>query len=87
LSKLSPMFVSVSFLGLQRMLTRTDRIQVPLTRETRVADVLAYVKKSFPDLPFPENAFLVTVNNRAATMDRVLAGNDDISFLPFIGGG
>jgi len=81
------MFASVCFLGLQRTLARTDRMQVPLSEETRVADVLAYVKASYPELPFPENAFLVTVNNKVATMEMILRGNDEVSFLPFIGGG
>jgi len=81
------MFVSVSFLGLQRTLTNKNRVQVPLSKETRVADVFTYIKEAFPELPFSEKAMLVTVNNKAATMDRLLASDDDVSFLPFIGGG
>ncbi|MBW2324386.1 MAG: MoaD/ThiS family protein [Deltaproteobacteria bacterium] len=81
------MFVSVKLLGLQRTLTQKDRIQVPFSKGTRVADVFAYIRESFPELPFSEKALLVTVNDKVSTMDRILKSDDDISFLPFIGGG
>ena len=81
------MYVSVTFLGLQRTLASTNRIRVLLSRGARVADVLAYVKKSYPELPWPENALLVTVNDKISSMERILENDDDVVFLPFLGGG
>ena len=81
------MHVSVTFLGLQRKLARTNQIRVPLVKKTRVVDVLAYIKKSYPELPFPEEALLVVVNNKVATMKKILKHHDNIIFLPFLGGG
>ena len=76
------MYVSVSFLGLQRILTSTDTIKVPLGAGRRVADVLAYVKDSYPELPFPEDALLVVVNDRVASMEKILESKDSVTFLP-----
>lgn len=81
------MVVSVSFNGLQRKMTRTDKIQVPLSDRTRVGDVLRYIKESYPDLPLNEDDVLVTVNNHVSSLDHDLQENDKISFIPHIGGG
>jgi len=81
------MYVSVTFLGLQRAKAQTDQIQVPLSRETRVADLLAYIKECYPNLPFPDDGILVAVNNKLSSMERVLKNKDNVAFLPFLGGG
>jgi len=85
--KISVMYVSVTFLGLQRVHTHTDQIRVPLAREMRVADVLAYVKASYPDLPIADDAIVVAVNNKISTMERTLKNRDNVIFFPFLGGG
>ena len=79
--------VSVSFLGLQRMQAKTNRIRVPLTNTARVSDILEYVRACYPDLVFSEGEFLITVNNQASGMDVILRDNDNISFIPCLGGG
>ena len=81
------MYISVTFLGLQRAQARTDQIQIPLSIETRVGDVLAYIKKCYPNLPFPEDGILVAVNNKLSSMERILKNKDDVTFLPYLGGG
>jgi len=81
------MYVSVTFMGLQRVQAQTGRIQVPLSKETRVADLLSYIKECYPKLPFPDDGILVAVNNRLSPMERVLENRDDVIFLPFLGGG
>ena len=81
------MYVSVTFLGQQRAQTHTDQIRVPLSKVTCVADVLAYLKESYPQLPIPEDAFVVAVNNKISTMERILENEDNVIFLPFLGGG
>ena len=80
-------YVSVTFLGLQRAQAQTDRIQIPLSRETRVADLLSYIKECYPNLPFPDDGILVAVNNKLSSKERVLKNEDDVTFLPFLGGG
>jgi len=79
--------VSVSFLGPQRMQAKTNRIRVPLVNTARVSDVLDYVRECYPDLLFSEGEFLITVNNQASGLDVVLRENDNISFIPCLGGG
>jgi molybdopterin converting factor small subunit len=81
------MNVSVTFLGLQRIQLRTNQIEVVLPEETRVADVLAYIRKRYPKLPFPENSLLVAVNDKISTLEKVLQDNDNVTFLPSLGGG
>ena len=81
------MYISVTFLGLQRAKARSDQIEIRFAKKARVADVLAYIKKHHPELPFPENAILVAVNNKISSMERVLENKDNVTFLPFLGGG
>ena len=81
------MYVSVTFLGLQRTQTRTNQIQIPLSKETSVAEVLAQVKQRYPELPFAEGSLLVAVNDKISSMEKMLQDNDNVTFLPFLGGG
>ena len=81
------MYVSVTFLGLQRAQTQTDQIKVPLSKQTRVADLLSYLRECYPNLPFPDDGILVAVNNKLSSMEMVLKNKDNVTFLPAIGGG
>ena len=81
------MFVSIEFLGRQRVITNTQRIEMPVTEETRVADALEYVKRQYPALDLDEAEVLISVNQEMAPLDRILRANDTVSFLPFIHGG
>jgi len=79
--------VSIKFLGMQRTVTNTDSINMPITDKTKVNDALEYVRQQYPDLPLEEGMVLVTVNLEIATLDRILRDKDTISFLPLIAGG
>jgi molybdopterin converting factor small subunit len=81
------MMVSIKFLGMQRLLTNTDSIDMPITDKTMVNDALEYVRQQYPSLPLEEGMVLVTVNLEIATLDRILRDKDTISFLPLIAGG
>ena len=81
------MVVSIKFLGMQRTVTNTDSINMPITDKTKVNDALEYVRQRYPDLPLEEGMVLVTVNLEIATLDRILRDKDTISFLPLIAGG
>jgi molybdopterin converting factor small subunit len=65
------MVVSIKFLGMQRIVTNTDSVDMPITENTRVNDALQ----------------LVTVNLEAASLNRILRDKDTVSFLPLIAGG
>ena len=81
------MTVSIKFLGMQRVLTNTDSIDMPITNKTRVNDALEYVRRQYPALPLEEGMVLATINHEAASLDRILRDKDTISFLPLIAGG
>ena len=81
------MVVSIEFLGMQRAVTGTDRIEIPITAKSRVNDALEYVRNSYPQLQLDEGMVLVTVNQEIAPRDQILHANDTIYFLPFISGG
>ena len=81
------MAVSIKFLGIQRIVTNMDSIDMPITKNTRVSDALQYVRKQYPSLPLEEGMVLATVNLEAVPLDKTLRDNDTISFLPLIAGG
>jgi molybdopterin converting factor small subunit len=79
--------VSVQFFGVQRALTQTSEILVPLLKGACVRDVLRYIMKAYPDLQLREEDMVVTVNNCISPISRTLNPNDRVAFLPHIGGG
>jgi molybdopterin synthase catalytic subunit len=81
------MMVLIKFLGMQRVLTKTDSLDMPITDKTKVNDALEYVRQRYPELPLEEGMVLVTVNHEVAALDRILNDKDTISFLPLIAGG
>ena len=81
------MEASIEFFGMQRVVTKTDSIDMPITKKTRVNDVLEYVRNQYPDLHLDGGMILIIVNQEIASLDRVLRANDIVSFLPFISGG
>ncbi|MFC1525719.1 MoaD/ThiS family protein [Candidatus Latescibacterota bacterium] len=81
------MVVTIDFIGSQRSLAQTRGIDMPIDGTTRVIDALAYVRGHFPSLPLDEGHLLVTVNQEMTTLDRVLAADDKVAFLPPIAGG
>ena len=81
------MVVSISFNGLQRKVTSTDKIQVAVSEKTRVTDVLRYVQDCYPDIPINKDAILVMINNEISNLEQFLKENDQICFIPHIGGG
>jgi molybdopterin converting factor small subunit len=81
------MNVSIKFLGMQRVITNKDGLDMPITEKTRVSDALEYVRQKYPDLPLEDGMVFMTVNHEVATPDRVLRDKDAVSFLPLIAGG
>ena len=82
------MNVSVNFFGLQRTWAQTDRIQVPLSSKIRVvADLFRYLKRRYPELLLRKDMVYVTVNNNISSLDERLQADDEVSFIPHIGGG
>ena len=81
------MVILINFLGNQRTVTQTDKLEIPCEDPTRVADVFDYVKDRYPELPIHEKGILVVVNQKVATFEKALQANDRVSFLPHIGGG
>jgi molybdopterin converting factor small subunit len=81
------MFISIEFFGVQRTITNTDRINMPITEQTVVRDALEFAKCQFPDLLLEEETLLTTVNQNVAPPDQLLKADDTVCFLPGIGGG
>ena len=81
------MVVSVSFNGVQRRVTSTDQIQVSVSEKARVTDVLRFIRGCYPDIPINKDAVLVMINSELSNLDQVLKENDQICFIPHIGGG
>jgi molybdopterin converting factor small subunit len=81
------MVVSVNFLGFHRERVKADRIQIPMSNEMRVTDVLCYIQQKYPELFLREEMVLVTVNQHISSLNQTLKANDEVSFIPHIGGG
>jgi molybdopterin converting factor small subunit len=81
------MIVSIRFHGMQRLITNTDSIDMPITGKTSVNDALEYVKKIYPGLHLEEGTIIAAVNLEVASLDSILKDNDTVSFLPNIAGG
>jgi len=79
--------VSVEFFGVQRALTKTARIQIPIAKNGRVRDVFGYLMGYYPNLTLREEAVFVTVNSITSSMNHTLKPADTIAFLPHVGGG
>lgn len=81
------MVVSISFNGLQRKVTSRDQIQVSVSERTRVTDVLRYIRECYPDIPINKKAVIVMINSELSNLEQVVKENDQICFIPHIGGG
>jgi molybdopterin converting factor small subunit len=81
------MVVSIKFHGMQRVVTNTDSLDMPITEKTRVNDAIEYVRQLYPRLHLEEGTVVVAVNLEIASLDRILQDNDTVSFLPNIAGG
>ena len=79
--------ISIHFFGIQRLATKTDSIDMPITETTCVSDALEYVRQRYPDIPLNKKTVLVTVNQEMASFETHLKENDVVLFIPFIGGG
>jgi molybdopterin converting factor small subunit len=81
------MVVSVQFFGIQRELTRKHEIEIPISKDFQVKDVIRYLKHCYPDLALSQEEVLITVNNTVSNLNHILKSRDKITFLPHIGGG
>ena len=72
---------------MQRAVTKTDSICMPITENMNVTDALEYVRNQYPSLPLDNGMVLITVNQEMASLDTMLKHNDTVLFLPFISGG
>jgi molybdopterin converting factor small subunit len=81
------MIVTIKFVGMQRIVTNKESIEMPISGKSSVRDALSYVKQHYPDLFLEEDMVLVHVNYEISCLDRTLKPNDTISFLPVIAGG
>jgi len=82
------MVIYVKFFSSQRKLVKTDRIKVPLSDSIRVVDDLfLYIRERYPALSLSRESMLVTVNNHVSSPDYELKANDEVSFMPYLGGG
>ena len=81
------MVVFIEFFGSQRVVAGTAGLDMPIAGETRVHDVIEFVRSRFPGLHLDDGMTLVTVNHETAPPDRILRANDTVSFLPHISGG
>ena len=82
------MFVSINFLGLHRRLIKSNNISVGISEQIRyISDLFRYLNDEYPELSLNSNSVMVTVNNIESSFDYQLKENDEVLFMPHIGGG
>ncbi len=81
------MVVSIQFLGLQRAVTETNSIEMPVSDGAKVSAALEYVRRKYPTLHLDNGDILITVNQEIASLEKTLKPGDAVSFIPFVGGG
>ncbi len=81
------MMVTIELNGTQRNITKTDRIDMPISGNTTVRDALDYIMDKYPDLTLDTDSVLIAINNELVPLDRLLSAKDVINILPHIGGG
>ena len=81
------MTISISFFGQQRSIIGTDKLDVVLTPEAVVGDLLSYVRQQYPLFNADAKDVLITVNGQACSPAYVLKAHDRVAFLPHLGGG
>jgi len=81
------MRVSIYLHGLHRAAAGTGQLELNLQEGARVTEALAQVMAVYPNLSLADEYFLVAVNDRVSHLEEVLQPEDDISLLPFLGGG
>ncbi len=81
------MMVTIELNGTQRNITKTDRIDMPISGNTTVRDALDYIMDKYPDLTLDTDSVLIAINNELVPLDRLLSEKDVINILPHIGGG
>lgn len=82
------MFVSISFLGLHRRLINSSKIKIRISEQIqRISDLLSYLNGKYPELVLDRDSMMVTVNNIESSYDYKLKANDEVLFMPHIGGG
>jgi molybdopterin converting factor small subunit len=82
------MFVSINFLGLQRRLINSSKIKVKISEQVQhISDLFRYLNDRYPELSLSMGSVMVTVNNVESSFDYKLKEDDEIFFMPHIGGG
>ena len=82
------MFVSINFLGLHRRLIDSNNIKVRISEHVQhISDLFRYLNDKYPELSLNRNSVMVTVNNVESSFDYKLKENDEVLFMPHIGGG
>lgn len=78
------MKVTVKFLGLQKVETKLDKYDLLCREGARAKDVMCTLKVLFPNLSFGE---VICVNARQVDALERLKHEDELMFVPTIGGG
>ena len=79
--------VQISFFALYRERAGRSRMPLELAPGATVSDMVAEIRRVFPDLAPPTVNIVVAVNAEYAEPDTVLRDGDDIALIPPVSGG
>ncbi len=82
------MNVMVKFLSQFRVLAETDRAEVELPENSKVATLLDALREPYPGIfPVVERHAMIMVNHKIVAPDAVLHDGDEVMLLQILGGG
>jgi len=80
-------YITIEFFGMHGVIADAERIQMPITDKTTVADTIEYIIKKYPGITIDKGSSVIAVNHEIVTSLKVLRANDIVSLFPHIGGG
>lgn len=78
--------LTVLLFGITRDLVGQSTVAVPLTKGTRVADLMTHLNEQYPALANVKS-ILVAVNSEYAEPDTLLTPSDEVALIPPVSGG
>ena len=81
------MKITVKFFSKHRKVIGKEKIEMNISRDTKISDVLNILTEEYPELDKLRRSTLVSLNHEYTEMNKILKENDELAFFPPVGGG
>jgi len=81
------MKITVKFFSEHRKVIGKEKIEMNISRDTKISDVLNILSEEYPELDKLRRSTLVSLNHEYTEMNKILKENDELAFFPPVEGG